>query len=136
MVGTVLVSVSGYRVVDEALCLVEPHGQRVQRVVGYDDVVGMIVQMTSSPIVDMDVVELGDERVAVAYDYDLSHLLKFPRINRGHRFGWLYVVEPNPADSEAADAVARLEDMLMTANNPRVILSNGVRRQLDGRMDP
>lgn len=124
---TVLVSVSAYHVLDHALGLVEPKDECVQHVVDYDDMLSMIALMASVTVAQTDVVEIDDDRVVVAYDYNLTHMLRFPRgIKWEHEFGWLYAITPNETDPASADAIIRLGDMLMADHRhiivPRVAL--------------
>jgi hypothetical protein len=116
---TVRVSVSSYRVIDKLLATVEPAGQRQQALVDSNLVLPMLLHMIGMRAnVGVRIEELSEHRVAVTYEYGLTHMLPgFPEPDSGwsHQYGWLYIIESDP--EQDVNALHSITEMLLAMCN-------------------
>lgn len=114
----VRVTVSSYRVNNELLGTVEPAGQREQASIDPVAVVGMLMHMMAMRAnVGFRVEELGEHRIAVTYEYGMTHMLPgFPEPAGGwHEYAWLYVIESDSA--QEINALGSIYEMLLALCN-------------------
>lgn len=114
----VRVTVSSHRVNNELLGTVEPAGPREQASVDPIAVVGMLMHMMAMRAnVGFRVEELGEHRIAVTYEYGMTHMLPgFPEPAGGwHEYAWLYVIESDPA--QEINALGSIYEMLLAMCN-------------------
>lgn len=123
--GTVLVTSSASEVTDHELGLVKPVGEGVSHPVEYDAVYHMIARLAPNLFANIRVTEISDSRILVAYDRNLSHELpNLPKVERDQGgFGWVYVIERDPAADETDDTVARLAAAI-TRDYPHIIVQS------------
>ncbi|HEX6462611.1 MAG TPA: hypothetical protein VFZ58_05105 [Candidatus Saccharimonadales bacterium] len=96
--STVIVSVSPCKTADR----IDPSGKTRKAAVQHDATLNILIQMiTARATNNVKVVELGENKITLTYQYDISHLLRpFPPYTNdvNHHSYWLYTVEENPDD--------------------------------------